>query len=79
MTFKKLRREISGRGPVPIVWNKSGIVELAEVTNSGGISITNVITKKSYRIPPHYKNLDLTVLDRNQLVTLGSLLPKEMR
>lgn len=79
MTFHELRRRISDKGQVPIRWNKSGIIEAAKVTPSGGIQVTNIISGKFYRIPPHYKSIDVTVLEGDQLIRLGDLLPKGTR
>jgi hypothetical protein len=78
MTFKELRHLLIW-GPQTIRWNKSGIVELAQLQRNGAIVITNVISRKSYHIPKRYNELNITIVPPHEMVALGDLLPKNMR
>jgi len=81
MTFKELRRKIQERPDKALVirWRKSGIVEIATLTPSGAINITNAISKKTFKMSLKYQNVDIEIVPAIGYVTLGELLPKSMR
>lgn len=79
MTFRQLRNQLVGRGYTVIRWNNSGIVEAAHVTETGAVVITNMITRRTFKIPHRYADIDVTVLGGDELVALGDLFPKGMR
>jgi len=69
------------RAKTPFKWNRSGIVEIAQIPKLKGrrIHIHNVITKNAYLLPKAYMKLDITILDPKELITLSSLFPKSYK
>lgn len=79
MTFKQLRNKIANNGPQAIRWLNSSIIELATIEPNGAVRITNAISKKSYILPTHYVDLKIEIIQMNEVITLGDLMPKSMR
>lgn len=79
MTFHELRKYLHNFGPQMVQWGESGIVEQAKMMKNGAVRITNVATRKSYILPKGYECINLRIVDKNEMVILGSLLPKGKR
>ena len=81
MTYKQLREKLVKMGKKGFVrWTNSQIVEFAQVTDTGAVKITNVISRKSYFIPRKMNELNITILKTEVgFIKMGDLLPKSMR
>jgi hypothetical protein len=61
-----------------IRWDRSGIVEVLYRQKGRGVhafTVTNAVTKKRYHLP-NMSTHHFTILNENQYVCLGDLLPK---
>ena len=80
LTYKYLRNYTHNHGGKQIIeWTKSKIVEIATVEKNGAIRITNVVSGKSYTLPRKYQELEIRLVKKDELVSLGQLLPKSLR
>lgn len=78
MTFKQLRNKLLKKSPQLIRWNKSGIIEMAEITETYSVHITNLVSKHHYTLPLVMKDLDVEMVT-DEMIKIGDLVPKWWR
>ena len=77
MKIFEIRRALL-TGPKPIEWDRSKIVEMAELTPTGGVKVMNIVTKKVYQLPKRSEHY-FRVLPMDGMIEMGRLLPKGLR
>lgn len=77
MTREQLK-QILKDGRKVIRWVKSGVVEVAFMNRQNEVMVQNVLTGYKYNIPKRYNELNIEIVTDSH-ITLGSLVPKNMR
>lgn len=79
LTFPQLRKSLYKQGPQIVQWVASSVIEEASLEPNGAVRITNFVTRRSYILPTHYRELSMRIVPKDELVQLGDLLPKSLR